>query len=175
VEEATKIMAADHPLASLWTVALATGMRMSELLHLDWADVDLGRGRIRVRGTKTSDSDATVLLAPFAVAALRAHRAAAGRVGGYVWATRSGSAHLRSNMQRYWRAQLEDLGIPYVNFHYATRHTCATLLRAEGVPMHVIQSVLRHARITTTAGTYAHADIEEQRLATDALERVFGR
>jgi hypothetical protein len=41
--------------------------------------------------------------------------------------------------------------------------------------MHVIQSVLRHARITTTAGTYAHADIEEQRLATDALERVFGR
>lgn len=42
-------MASSERLEGLYVVALATGMRQSELLGLQWADVDLDAGLIRVR------------------------------------------------------------------------------------------------------------------------------
>jgi integrase len=41
--------AASERLEALYTVALATGMRQSELLGLRWKDVDLDAGVLRVR------------------------------------------------------------------------------------------------------------------------------
>jgi integrase len=44
-----------------------------------------------------------------------------------------------------------------IRFH-DLRHSCATLLRHEGVPMEDIQKWLGHSEITTTEGIYAHFD-----------------
>jgi integrase len=44
-----------------------------------------------------------------------------------------------------------------IRFH-DLRHSCATLLRHEGVPMEDIQKWLGHFEITTTEGIYAHFD-----------------
>jgi len=48
-------------------------------------------------------------------------------------------------------------GLPLIRFH-DLRHSCATLLREEGVPMEDIQKWLGHSTITTTEGIYAHFD-----------------
>jgi integrase len=39
---------------------------------------------------------------------------------------------------------------------HGLRHTCATLLLAAGVPPHVVQKRLGHAKIEITLNLYAH-------------------
>ena len=48
-------------LEALYVLALNTGMRQGELLALKWDDVDLERGRLRVRRTLTHAEKAFVL------------------------------------------------------------------------------------------------------------------
>ena len=43
------------------------------------------------------------------------------------------------------------------------RHSCATILLRAGVDVHRVQRILRHASVTTTAGTYAHLAVEDLR------------
>lgn len=187
-DEARKIIAHPDRLRALWTLGLATGMRMSELLGLHWEDIDLANGIVHVqkqltrakgeeprrRDTKTDGSAADVLLASFAVEALREHQRRTGRIGGYVFQTSNATPFSRNNLHRMWGRLLRDLKIPYVNFHAATRHTCATMLFGAGVDMRIIQSVLRHARIGTTSDIYTHLTVASQKTAADAMERLLG-
>ncbi len=52
---------------------------------------------------------------------------------------------------------LEDNGLPHIRFH-DLRHSCATLLRHEGVPMEDISKWLGHSNVLTTEQVYAHYD-----------------
>jgi integrase len=61
--------------------------------------------------------------------------------------------------------------LPRHNFH-STRHTAASLLLAEGVPVKVVQEVLGHSLISTTADLYAHLFPEAFAEAADAMERA---
>ena len=47
--------------------------------------------------------------------------------------------------------------MPHIRFH-DLRHSCATLLFAQGVPMKEIQAWLGHSTIGTTANIYTHLD-----------------
>ena len=47
--------------------------------------------------------------------------------------------------------------MPHIRFH-DLRHSCATLLFAQGVPMKEIQAWLGHSTIGTTANIYTHPD-----------------
>ena len=60
-------------------------------------------------------------------------------------------------LQYRFRRFLERLEIPVRNFHIL-RHSCATLLFAQGVPMKEIQAWLGHSTIGTTANIYTHLD-----------------
>jgi integrase len=76
------------PDGALWRVALATGMRRSDLLGLQWRDVDLQRGTLSVQHARKRDEGnrwetgapetrkgrRQIVLPPSAVDALRAHR-----------------------------------------------------------------------------------------------------
>jgi Phage integrase family len=50
----------------------------------------------------------------------------------------------------------------HVRFH-DLRHTTATLLLKAGVPLQFVQRILRHADPKTTAMTYGHLDVEDER------------
>lgn len=52
---------------------------------------------------------------------------------------------------------LEKNGLRRIRFH-DLRHSCASLLLANGVPMKQIQEWLRHSDFSTTANVYAHLD-----------------
>ena len=43
------------------------------------------------------------------------------------------------------------------------RHSCATILLRAGVDIHRVQRILRHASVTTTAGTYGHLLVDDLR------------
>jgi integrase len=49
------------------------------------------------------------------------------------------------------------------------RHSCATLLLAQGVPARVVMEILGHSQIATTMNTYTHVIPEMRR---DAAEKI---
>ena len=183
-------------LAALFRVALTLGLREGEVLGLAWDDVDLDAGRLRVRravqridGTltlkepKSDKSRRTLRLPPSLVAALRAHRdrqafeqAAVGerwRDSGLVFTTRTGGSLDPRNAIRSWHRFLAANGVERRPFH-TTRHTAASVLLAEGLSLKVVQEILGHSLLSTTADIYGHLYDESFQEAADAMERAFG-
>ena len=59
-------------------------------------------------------------------------------------------------------------GFRHIRFH-DLRHSCASLLRYEGVPMEDIQRWLGHSSIVTTESVYAHFDDGQNRISAAKL------
>jgi integrase len=190
--------AAGDRLVALWTLALRSGARLSELLGLTWDDVDLPTGTIVVwrqldtpvggrpvwkATTKTPAGVAPLHLPRRARAALLAHRSRqdgeklryAGRYHdfGLVFATRYGTALSQRHVLDYWKTACARAGVPVLKFHEA-RHTAASTYLAAGVPVPEVSQILRHASPAVTSAIYAHAIERYSRGATDALDRYLG-
>lgn len=188
-EQARLLLASleDDPMRTFVVVAVTTGLRLGELLGLRWEDVDFDEATLSVRRQiqrlagelrevplKTRASQATIALAPPAVAALREHRTSSGRIGGPVFAAEAGGPLDPSNVRRWWLKALKRAGLPPRRLH-DLRHSTATFLLAAGVPARVVQEILRHASYRTTAGTYQHPDLAMQREAMAKLGQLLER
>ena len=66
---------------------------------------------------------------------------------------------------------LAEAGLPRKRFH-DLRHGAATYLLAKGVPMKVVQDVLGHTQLSTTADIYTHVMPELQRDASEKVAEV---
>ena len=53
--------------------------------------------------------------------------------------------------------------------YHDLRHSCASLLLANGVPMKQIQEWLGHSDFSTTANVYAHLDYNSKLSSADAM------
>lgn len=65
---------------------------------------------------------------------------------------------------------LEKNGLRRIRFH-DLRHSCASLLISNGVPMKQIQEWLGHSDFSTTANIYAHLDYSSKVSSAKAMER----
>ena len=63
---------------------------------------------------------------------------------------------------------LEQNGLRRIRFH-DLRHTCASLLLANNVPMKKIQEWLGHSEFSTTANIYAHLDYQSKISSAEAI------
>ena len=61
-------------------------------------------------------------------------------------------------------------GLRHIRFH-DLRHSCASLLLKQGVPMKQIQEWLGHSDISTTANIYAHLDSQSKQLSAATMEK----
>jgi integrase len=66
-------------------------------------------------------------------------------------------------------AILKGAKLPVVRFH-DLRHTCATLLMADGQHAKVVQERLGHSRIGITLDTYSHVVPSMQRAAANSMQ-----
>ena len=71
-----------------------------------------------------------------------------------------------------WLIQKYDLR--KIRFH-DLRHTCASLLLSNGIPMKQIQIWLGHSTFSTTADIYAHLDFSAQEQSAAAMSGMFQR
>lgn len=68
---------------------------------------------------------------------------------------------------------LERNNMRVIRFH-DLRHSCASLLLANGVPMKQIQEWLGHSDFSTTANIYAHLDYQSKLTSAEAIARGLG-
>jgi integrase len=121
-----------------------------------------------------------------AAAALRAHRAAqaAEQLAAVVWVDPGlvftddlGRPLLdksaRRRMLDWWHRLCRQAKIPGRRM-YASRHTAATLMLNDGVPLELVSATLGHASLAITMDTYATVGPVLQRKAADAMDRRFG-
>ncbi|CAN5410608.1 site-specific integrase [soil metagenome] len=182
------------PIGPLVTVAATTGLRQGELLGLTWSDVEEGTltvrralGRARDGGwelspPKTSRSRRSVRLPAAAVAAFARQRELQAQdradvgtawqdVDGIVFTDPVGRYLRGYNVTKAFQRLLTAARLPSVPFH-ALRHSTATALLSEGVPLRVVADVLGHSTIVVTANVYAAVVPELRREAADAMDRA---
>ena len=63
---------------------------------------------------------------------------------------------------------LKKHGLRKIRYH-DLRHSCASLLLTNGVPMKQIQEWLGHSDFSTTANVYAHLECNSKRLSAAAM------
>lgn len=178
--EIERLLAACPPQGRLLVeTALFSGLRISELLGLIWADIDFAAGLIRVRAqlsrahrgeparrvaTKTPASVREIPLLPQLAARLVADRRKNPFASptNWVFATSRGTPHgVRNVAQRVLKKAADDAGLnedegPALRFH-DLRHTFASHLIVDlGLDVAQVSRILGHASITITLDVYTH-------------------
>ena len=159
----------DHPdpfFRAAVELLLLSGLRKGELLGTQWADVDLERGEVRLRTTKSGEEQIQVIPS----AAVEVFRRIP-REAGSPWVFPSPSDPLRSrqDIRRPWLQVREAADIADVTIH-DLRRTAGSYMAQRGVPLQVIADVLRHSHPDVTK-VYARLSDTNRR---DALEGLAG-
>lgn len=152
-------------------VAAGCGLRWGECAGLPWDAVDLDGAELRVRQVvvelsghldvrpypKSRAGRRTVPLPSFVVDALRAHRLDQDPAAELAFGTRTGTPLRRSNFRRQaWAPAVARSGLsPRLRFH-DLRHSYATWLVSDGVPINVVSRLMGHEQISTTLNRYTH-------------------
>ena len=183
-------------LEALYTLTLTLGLRQGEALGLRWSDVDFEASTITVEATlqrygrsyhlnepKSRRSRRRLPLPRSLVNRLLRHRTLQleDRLrAGSAWSTNQwdlvflterGRPLNGPTVTRRLQRLLVQAGLPKKRFH-DLRHSAASFMLAEGVPMRVITEILGHSDASLTANVYAHVAPELQREATDRVGRL---
>ena len=174
------------------------GLRRSEVLGLKWDAIDFQQNTItikhtitscRVNGrlvevasdtTKTKSSRRTLPLVPqFREMLLQRweiqeeYKRVCGKCYNrefldYICVDEMGNIIRPNYLTTSFQVLLERNGLRKIRFH-DLRHSCASLLLKNGVPMKQIQEWLGHSDFSTTANIYAHLDYNSKLNSADAM------
>ena len=180
-------------------VAAFYGFRRGEVLGLKWDAIDFERGTISVirtvttitidgkqteieqQSAKTKSSLRTLpLIGSFREYFLQVKEAEElnkqvcgncynHEYDGFVFVDELGERMRANYLTSAFPKFLEDHGLRRMRFH-DLRHSCASLLLANGVPLKHIQEWLGHSDFTTTANIYAHLDYKSKITSAQAME-----
>ena len=180
-------------------VAAFYGFRRGEVLGLKWDAIDFERGTISVirtvttitvggkqteieqQSAKTKSSLRTLpLIGSFREYFLQVKEAQElnkqvcgncynHEYDGFVFVDELGERMRANYLTSAFPKFLEDHGLRRMRFH-DLRHSCASLLLANGVPLKHIQEWLGHSDFTTTANIYAHLDYKSKSTSAQAME-----
>ncbi|MBU1652835.1 tyrosine-type recombinase/integrase [bacterium] len=156
-----------HP---IFFTFLNTGMRLSELLHLEWNDVDTLRAKIRIQSKEDWHPKSGRREIPLnssmvnLLAKLKKNNSMGSK---YVFHDRNGNIlkrDLREDLIRVTRKS----GFPDVTKIHTLRHTFASHLVMNGVDLPTVMKLMGHADIQTTM-VYAHLAADH---LADAVEKL---
>jgi integrase len=168
--------------------ATCTGLRLGELLGLQWGDFDEAGGRLWVRRQclqgqfylpKTKQSRRAVDIGDQLLAVLRGARDT--RFGttpapsdALIFPSRTGGPLFAPNLRsRVWKPALAKAGVRSVRFH-SLRHFYASALIAQGENIKYISSQLGHASVQITVDRYGHLFPDARRVAAGRFEARLG-
>ena len=172
-----------------------TGVRLGELMGLEWQDVDFRNGIISINRSsqylsdmgvftkvpKTESSIREIAIPEFIISLLEEYKLwyeEQKSVYGELWTNSDrlfvqadGKPMHPSTISKWFVKYVGQIGLPVINFH-GLRHTNASLLVAQNIDIAVISARLGHAQISTTLDFYVHPLLSHNRKAGYALENL---
>ena len=176
-------------------ITVFTGVRLGELMGLEWQDVDFKNGIISINRSsqylsdmgvftktpKTESSIREIAIPEFIISLLEEYKLwyeEQKSIYGELWTNSDrlfvqadGKPMHPSSISKWFVRYVSTIGLPVINFH-GLRHTNASLLVAQNVDIAVISARLGHAQISTTLDFYVHPLLSHNRKAGYALENL---
>lgn len=163
-------------------LCLYSGLRIGELLALQWSDVDLhkgtlavsrschdGKGGLQFDEPKTASSRRTIPLPKQLLPVLRGMKRCSDSP--FVISAGGKPVCVRS-YQRSFELLLKKLHIPHRGFH-SLRHTFATRALECGMDVKTLSEILGHKNPTVTLNRYAHSLTEHKANMMNRLGKMF--
>ncbi len=174
----------DEPLYPLIYIATVYGLRRSEVLGLKWDSIDFENDTLTIKHTvvdiaKIIEKDSTKNKSSYRSFPLgndikkmllklkeaeENNRMIFGKEyieSDYIFKWENGEPLKPDYISRSFKKLLKKYNLPHIRFH-DLRHSCASILVANGFTLKDIQEWLGHSDIQTTANIYAHLDIERK-------------
>jgi len=170
-EEFSRLLKAisDVKLRSIVILAVCTGMRLSEILHLRWEDVAFDLGIILLRNRQSfllkTRAGRSVPLNQTAMAVLNVKP----RVSENVFPNKLGSPFARGSISRAFKKCARKAGLPEAVHFHSLRHTAGTWLGQNQVPVPNVQAILGH-RTAAMAMVYIHSSPEHLRRSVGVID-----
>ena len=176
-------------------LTIFTGVRLGELMGLEWQDVDFRNGIISINRSsqylsdmgvftkvpKTESSIREIAIPEFIISLLEEYKLwyeEQKSIYGELWTNSDrlfvqadGKPMHPSTISKWFVKYVGQIGLPVINFH-GLRHTNASLLVAQNVDIAVVSARLGHAQISTTLDFYVHPLLSHNRKAGYALENL---
>lgn len=159
-------------------LCLYSGLRVGELIALQWSDIDFAGGTLSVSRSchdgkygliidepKTADSRRLIPLPKQLLPLLKALKKHS--ISPYVVSEDGGPMCVRS-YQRSFELLLKKLKLPHRGFH-SLRHTFATRALECGMDVRTLAEILGHSNPTVTLNRYAHSLMEHK---TEMMNRL---
>ena len=183
-------------------IAAYYGMRRSEVLGLKWDCIDFDRKKITIRrkliyrmgehgdelvvdeDLKTKSSVRTLPLIPHIEAMLKERFFLEQYYSnllkdefdhtfdGFVCRDSFGKIITPNYTSQHFQIVIANNNLRYIRFH-DLRHSCASLLLANGIPMKAIQEWLGHSTFNITADFYSHLEYSSKIASAETIAKVF--
>lgn len=178
----------------VFSLAIRTGLRRSEICGLKWDAVDLVKGRLRVQRTlqlinghglvegepKTTKSRRTIILGQGVIDILHTVRGRQMQRGfptigeSYVFTRPSGLPLLPTKLTAEFTRFVREHNLPNMNFH-GLRHCFATLSLLAGIDGKVVSESLGHSNHAITVDLYQHAMTTMREAHAIAVDNILKR
>ena len=174
---------------------ITTGIRRGECIGLKWSDIDeqantiiiernvtyTPKSGVIVSTPKTVNSIRTIPVMPSTLALLRQYRQQTQLAhphtilaGAFIFPNENDLFSPRdpNSVTRRVKRFMRNNGFPDLSPH-DLRHSCATLLLAQGADIKSVQEILGHADASTTLNFYVKADLQQMKAASEKYAAAF--
>lgn len=167
-------------------IALFTGMRLGEILALQWLDIDLDRGLIDVsknaqeikedgkrkriiQTPKTLSSNRTIAIPHQLIVILKPFKPKNDEDWEMYVCSGEKQPHDKRSISKSAENLFTKAGVEWQGFH-AFRHSYATRMMEKNIPVKAISDLLGHSNIGTTMNIYSHTTNDFKK---ECVEKIF--
>lgn len=180
---------------AIFYFAIICSLRRQAIVALKWSDIDfenktfkVNRAAIQLTGIgsvtdspKTEKSKVSLHLPDVLLNILKAHKKEQliERIKwgdkwhdeDFIFTQQDGKMMCLATPSHWWREFAKPLGITDITFH-GLRHTAATHMIKNNIPISTVSGILGHANITTTLNTYTHVIEDTKKSAIDQMADI---
>ncbi len=170
-------------------LGLLLGLRRGEVLGLKWSDIDFNNNILHIQRTatphkngfiftdcKTEKSNRFLQIPPFLINKFKEWQIKQNDFDlpniEFVFTQEHNKIYSATTFNKKYKYVLSQCGIDILTRFHDLRHSFATFLVNDNVPISVVSQMLGHSKISTTLDIYTHTDINQQSIALKSLEKI---
>jgi integrase len=164
-----------HPvLKNIIFLGIYTGMRQEEILNSKWEDVNFNDGFITIKNTSNfrtkSGKIRNVVIVPELKDMLLSIKSINDKPCDLIFKDENGNKMSACWMSHLFKRLVRQLNLPEQYHFHSMRHTFASTLIKNNVPLPYVQSLLGHADIQTTINSYTHIIPEHLKQSVNSIK-----